>query len=107
MRKNKGSILYTGKRTVDYRHCQHWEGQETRLELQVCLEEPKFHTKGNRHLGKGTVRLVARSCHPGSEIGPTWHRAKGLHGESMKFSILLQSQTMSHNPSKQEFYPFQ
>lgn len=102
--KQGESILYTGKRPVNCCHCQHWEGQETRLELQVTPEEPEFHPKGKRHLGK-VVRSVARTCHPGSEIGPTWHRAKGLHGEGTRVSILFQPQTVPQ-PLQAGILPF-
>lgn len=46
-------------------------------------------THGQWTTGREPVRSVARrsSCHPGSEMGPSWHKAKGLHGKRVRFRI--------------------
>lgn len=46
-------------------------------------------THGQWTTGREPVRSVARRsfCHPGSEMGPSWHKAKGLHGKRVRFRI--------------------
>lgn len=53
-------------------------GKVQKRDWSLRSTQRNLNLTGNRQLGREAGRLVA-----GSEMGPSWHKAKGLHGKKM------------------------